>query len=289
MEWGPDPLRVAVSGQRSRREPRVSDACAACRARATGLRCVDTSRRELRMKSIHVLLCCALSAFAGALLCYAVMRTPDADIERFEPAVTSSVDSARHLSVVSDSAGDVSRDASNPLVTASPANAVATSADNTGASTGDTGAQTAPRSSGAGPMPMSDANLRRAEEVIADMRLRSSDVDDLYMLLDNEGRDPDWSDAAEAQLAAFLRTHGGGYHGLEVKPPRCSARVCEIVVVARPGLGTEDAHANWQRLLGEMFSQPWFRNGFVDERMGMTLKDGSPVYVTNFVRAEPAP
>jgi hypothetical protein len=241
------------------------------------------------MKPIHVLLCCALSAMAGALLCYSVMRTPQSDIARLEVAVASSRDSARHFAAVSDGAGEVSHAAGDAAVTASRANAAATSADSIGGSNGDTRAQTAPRSSGAGPMPMSDANLRRADEVIADMRLRSSDVDDLYTLLDNEGRDPDWSDAAEAQLVAFLRTHGAGYHGLEVKPPRCSARVCEIVVVARPGLGTEDAHANWQRLLGEMFSQPWFRNSFVDERMGMTLKEGSPVYVTNFVRADPAP
>ncbi|MEF3083690.1 hypothetical protein V3391_15845 [Luteimonas sp. SMYT11W] len=33
----------------------------------------------------------------------------------------------------------------------------------------------------------------------------------------------------------------------------------------------------------------WFHNSFVDPRMGMTSKDGSPVYVTNFVRADQAP
>lgn len=131
--------------------------------------------------------------------------------------------------------------------------------------------------------------MRRAADAITGMRLRDSDLDDLYTLLENEGRDAAWSDAAEAQLVAFLRTHGGGYDGLEVMPPRCSANVCELVAVAQPGLGTEAAHANWQRLLGVMYGQDWFRSAFVDQRMGMTGQGGSAIYVTNFMRADPAP
>ncbi|MDR7192386.1 hypothetical protein [Luteimonas terrae] len=136
---------------------------------------------------------------------------------------------------------------------------------------------------------MSDDNLRRVQDVITDMRLRDSDMDDLYTLLDHEGRDAAWSDAAEAQLMAFLRMHGAGYDGLEVKPPRCSASACEMIAVAQPGLGTEAAHANWQRLLGVMYAQDWFRNTFADQRMGMMRKDGSAIYVTNFMRADPGP
>ncbi len=241
------------------------------------------------MKPIQVLLCCALSASAGALLCYAVMRTPDADLGRPAAGQPSPGDTVRLPAEVGAGSRDVSRPSGTAAGAASPASAMATMAHDTAASARDPGPRIAPPSSGAGPMPMSDANLQRAADVIADMRLHNSDLDDLYTLLDNEGRDPAWSDAAEAQLVAFVRTHGGVYTGLEMKPPRCSARVCEIVVVARPGLGTEDAHANWQRLLGEMFAQPWFRNSFVDPRMGMTSKDGSPVYVTNFMRADQVP
>lgn len=248
------------------------------------------------MKPVNVLLCCALSAVAGALLCYAVLRTSGAAIgpaaagPENTPPVSSPVDrlpnDARAAAVAGDRAA--SQRAANAGGAASdvPTGGASTAS---GTALGDQRVRGAPRASGAGPMPISDENLRRADGVIAEMRLHDSDLDDLYTLLDTEGRDAAWSDAAEAQLVAFLRTHGGGYDGLEVKPPRCSASVCEMIAVAQPGLGTDAANANWQALLGELFGQTWFGNTFDSQSMGVMPRDGSAVYVSTFLRKAPAP
>ena len=241
------------------------------------------------MKPHNVLLCCALSAMAGALLCYAVLRSPHADAGRAVAAGAPSIDEVAQLDAATPgSAPDTTRSAGNATGVVSRTRAAAAPADSTGSLAGHTRTNAATRASRAGPMPMTDENLRRAGNVISELRLHNSDMDDLYMLLDHEGRDAAWSEAAEAQLTAFLRTYGAGYDGLEVKPPRCSASACEMVAVAQPGLDTQAAHANWQRLLGVMYGQDWFRNTFVDQRMAMMIKDGSAIYVTNFMRADPA-
>lgn len=248
------------------------------------------------MKPVNVLLCCALSAMAGALLCYAVLRTSGAPIGPAAtgpgntPPVSLPVDRLPNDAGAAAVAGG--RAASQSAAgAAGAASDVPTGGASTASGTalGDQRVRAAPRASGAGPMPISDENLRRADGVIAEMRLHDSDLDDLYTLLDTEGRDAAWSDAAEAQLVAFLRTHGGGYDGLEVKPPRCSASVCEMIAVAQPGLGTDAANANWQALLGELFGQTWFGNTFDSPRMGVMPKDGSAVYVSTFLRKSPAP
>ncbi|MDR6992925.1 hypothetical protein [Luteimonas sp. 3794] len=239
------------------------------------------------MKPPHVLLCCLLSAMAGALLCYGLMSTSSAPgASPVIGAVPSSADVEAQAAVPDEGAHDALGRGLQATGAASEMGQGALRSEGGPSGAFDPRTRAPAPASGTGPRPMSDANLRRVDDVIAEMRLRDSDMNDLYTLLDNEGRDADWSEAAEAQLAAFLRTHAGAYVGLEVKPPRCSVSVCEIAAVAQPGLDTQAAHADWQRLLGVMFAQTWFPATFTDPRMGMTTRDGSAVYVTQLVRVE---
>ncbi|VXC02537.1 exported hypothetical protein [Luteimonas sp. 9C] len=247
------------------------------------------------MKSTHVLLCCALSAIAGALICYAALRTWESASGQAAtaPAQTAAmVRSVEGAPNATDVAASIDSLAPSPEAGRAAGGAADTSAGAVPTTAGvvfDPRARAARPASGAGPMLISDANLRRADAVVAEMRLHDSDLDDLYTLLDGEGRDAAWSDAAEAQLVAFLRTHGGGYDGLEVKPPRCSTSVCEMIAVAQPGLGTDAANANWQALISTLFGQDWFRNTFDSPRSGVVIRDGSVIYISTFLRQASVP
>lgn len=137
-----------------------------------------------------------------------------------------------------------------------------------------------------GPASMTTENGARVRSVVDELRARDPHLDDLYTLLEREGRDPAWSDAAEAQLAAFVRDRGAHLTDLQLEAPRCSVTVCELLAIARPGLDTEAARANWQRLLGDLFSQDWFGRTFEDPRMAMTVRDDAVVYVTTLTRAD---
>jgi len=231
------------------------------------------------MKPRYVLLSLAVAAAVGALLWWVIVRTPDVP-EGAIAVPSTEVGAQDGRRPAARAAGDSDApasddDAASPIV----------------AEPGDAAAPT-PRAHAAsiardGPAPMSADNAQRVAGVIARMRQHDPHLDDLLTLLENEGRDDVWSDAAEAQLAAFLRTHGARHVDLEVLPPRCSATVCEMVAVAKPGLGTDVASADWQRLLADLYGQDWFGAVFVDPRMGMTIDAGSVVYVTTLLRADP--
>jgi len=239
------------------------------------------------MKPGHVLLYLATAVTVGALFWWWAVREPGTTGDHRGGAIAAS---SADIAQAPEDAGPSNAAAQAPMAGGgvSPADSTASvprTPDGAPVRTGDPGPTAAPAG---GPRPMSADNERRVAEAIPDMRLRDDHMDDLYTLLEGEGREPAWSDAAEERLAEFLRTHGAGYVALEVSPPRCSATVCEMTAVARPGSGTDVPNANWQRLLGEMYGQDWFQRDFVDQRMTMTIVDGSALYVTTFMRAEPS-
>lgn len=139
-------------------------------------------------------------------------------------------------------------------------------------------------SAGAGPRALSSDGAQRIASAVAAYREHDTDFADMQYLLENEARDDAWAEAVEARIAAFLQAEAGGYSGLEIAPPRCSATVCRVAATALPGLDTEAPEANWQRLMSRMQNQPWFAATFIDMQLLVTQRGDAIVYVGTYLR-----
>ena len=116
--------------------------------------------------------------------------------------------------------------------------------------------------------------------------LRKSDplFDDLYKLLESEGRDENWSSIIEDSFNASLRANGRGYGGLEVSEPRCSKSICYISAVARPGTSSRSSNSDWQRLIQSAYTEPWFAEKFVDASTTLGGDQRGTIYISFFER-----
>ena len=133
-----------------------------------------------------------------------------------------------------------------------------------------------------GPRTLTMANERRLDALAADLARREPRQRDFLQLAKSEERDPNWSGNMERMLQASIQNHGSGLTGLEVGVPYCSRTLCKLV--ATGGRSTEDANANWQRLMGAVMSEPWFGQNFDDASTSVTGDAKGVMYITYFVR-----
>ncbi|KGQ18339.1 hypothetical protein LF41_1338 [Lysobacter dokdonensis DS-58] len=100
--------------------------------------------------------------------------------------------------------------------------------------------------------------------------------------MNSESIDKAWADDAERQLALSVRALGNNQPALQVSEPECFTSVC--VLMATGGHSTEQANADWQRLIYTVADEPWFRAGFVDLSTTLRADPGGTLYVTYLLR-----
>lgn len=133
-----------------------------------------------------------------------------------------------------------------------------------------------------GPLPMTVANVDRlhrfAEEAAADIGGNAEP----WMRINSEPVDHAWADPLARQLADRLRVVGHAQTALQLADPRCFSSVC--VVMANGGWSSEEANANWQRLLYTVAEERWFQENFKDISTSMRAEEKGTMYVTYLLR-----
>jgi hypothetical protein len=134
------------------------------------------------------------------------------------------------------------------------------------------------------PSPISREGQVRVTAMGEDLRKADPLFNDLYTLLETEGRDANWSSTIEDSFNASLRANGRGYGGLEVSEPRCSKSICYISAVVRPGASAKANNTDWQRLILNAYNEPWFAENFVDARTTVGGDKRGAIYISFFER-----
>ncbi len=159
-------------------------------------------------------------------------------------------------------------DASNPSVSAAPA------------------ASALPALGGARAraQPLSAEGERRLDKFLAGLRATSTDAQDYETLGRSEPADPDWSPRLEALIQQAIDRHAHEFGRLEIGRPRCSKSLCMLTAVATTRNPQQLAQADYQRLVGHMMQEPWFRESFFDASTTMASDATGLVYVSYFIR-----
>ena len=133
-----------------------------------------------------------------------------------------------------------------------------------------------------GPRPLSPSNEKRLELFANQMAEDNGRFRDFYTLARAEAADPEWSEAIEMQIQQSVAIHGAKFTGIQTKTPHCSRTVC--MLVATGGAGTEVANADWQRLMGMVMSETWFRENFSDTQTSVHPDRNEVLYISFFIR-----
>ena len=133
-----------------------------------------------------------------------------------------------------------------------------------------------------GPALLSLSNERRLDVFSKDLALQSPAHSDLRDLGLNETQDPEWSDQVERLIQESVQRHGTGMTGLQASLPHCTQTVCELM--ATGGFSSEATNADWQRLMGFVMNEPWFREHFIDTRTSVGGDAQGVMYISYFIR-----
>jgi len=133
------------------------------------------------------------------------------------------------------------------------------------------------------PSPMSEASRQRVATASKQLAEQDPALGDLVDLAAHEQPDPSWSPRIETALGASLYQHTAqAAGGLELGGIRCTATVCQLSAIG--GQATDDPNADWQRIVGEVMSEPWFAQQFDDVSTSVTHDGTGVVYLTHLVR-----
>lgn len=134
------------------------------------------------------------------------------------------------------------------------------------------------------PVAMSEQSRKRVAAMNDRLSAASPKFSDLYELFEAEEVDPQWSKAMEQNFDIALRSYTRGYHGLEIDEVRCSRSICYVSAAVKSGaLDTAD-NTDWQRLISNIYSEPWFLDNFMDARTTLGGDDKGAIYISTFER-----
>lgn len=125
---------------------------------------------------------------------------------------------------------------------------------------------------------------RRVDKFLAGLRTASSDAKDYETLGRSEPADPDWSPRLETLIEQMIERHAREFGHLEISKPRCSRSLCMLTAVATTRNPPQLAQADFQRLVGYMMQEPWFRESFFDASTTMAADATGDVFVSYFIR-----
>lgn len=134
------------------------------------------------------------------------------------------------------------------------------------------------------PSKMSEENGRRVAAMQKDLMLNNALYDDLLKLAKSEPADPNWSPQMESNFYDAFREHAGGYGGLELSDVRCTASICYMSATVASGTPSTATSADWQRLEGRVFSEPWFSESFMDINSIMGGDANGTIYISIYLR-----
>ena len=137
---------------------------------------------------------------------------------------------------------------------------------------------------GAAPRPITPEGEARIDALLAGLR-RTDDATarDYELLARSEPSDPDTSPRLESLIQQVIDRHAGELGQLEITRPRCSKSLCMFAAVSHVPQ-TRHAQADYSRLTGHMFAEPWFREAFFDQRTTVHGDRQGVVYVSYFIR-----
>ena len=136
----------------------------------------------------------------------------------------------------------------------------------------------------AGARPLSAEGERRLEKFLAGLRNASTDAKDYETLRRSEPADPDWSPRLEALIQRTIDRHAGEFGQLEIGRPRCSRSLCMLTAVAIARNPQSPGPGDYQRLVGYMMQEPWFRESFFDASTTVATDATGNVFVSYFIR-----
>ncbi|MCH6482045.1 hypothetical protein MMG85_00470 [Pseudoxanthomonas sp. LH2527] len=137
---------------------------------------------------------------------------------------------------------------------------------------------------GAAPRPITPEGEARIEALLAGLR-RTDDATarDYELLARSEPSDPDTSPRLESLIQQVIDRHARDLGQLDITRPRCSKSLCMLAAVSHVPQ-TRHAQADYSRLTGHMFAEPWFREAFFDQRTTVHGDRQGVVYVSYFIR-----
>lgn len=136
----------------------------------------------------------------------------------------------------------------------------------------------------AGVRPLSVEGERRVSKFLAGLRTTSTDAKDYETLGRSEPADPDWSPRLEALIQQVIERHAREFSRLEISRPRCSKSLCMLTAVATTRNPQQLAQTDFQRLVGHMMQETWFRESFFDASTTVAGDASGDVYVSYFIR-----
>jgi hypothetical protein len=131
---------------------------------------------------------------------------------------------------------------------------------------------------------LSTEGERRVEKFLAGLRIASSDARDYETLGRSEPADPDWSPRLEALIQQTIERHAHEFGHLEISRPRCSKSLCMLTAAGTTRNPHLLAHADFQRLVGHMMQEPWFRASFFDASTTVAGDSTGNIYASYFIR-----
>lgn len=132
--------------------------------------------------------------------------------------------------------------------------------------------------------PLSPEGERRVEEFLAGLRTSSSNAKEYETLGRSEPADPDWSPRLETLIQQVIERHAHEFGRLEISHPRCSRSLCMLTAVTSSRNPQHVGRTDYQRLVGYMMQEPWFRESFFDASTTMAVDTTGTVYVSHFIR-----
>jgi hypothetical protein len=136
----------------------------------------------------------------------------------------------------------------------------------------------------AGPRPMTPEGEARIEALLAGLR-RTDDAttQDYELLARSEPSDPDSSPRLESLIQQVIDRHARDLGHLEITRPRCGKTLCMLAAASHVPQ-TQHPQADFSRLTGHMFAEPWFREAFFDQQTTVHSDRRGVVYVSYFIR-----
>jgi len=136
----------------------------------------------------------------------------------------------------------------------------------------------------AGAQPLSAEGERWLDTFLTGLRAASADARDYETLGRSEPADPEWSPRLEALIQQAIDRQAHEFGRLEIGRPRCSRSLCMLTAVATTRNPQQLAQADYQRLVGYMMQEPWFRASFFDARTTVAADATGGVFVSYFIR-----
>lgn len=136
----------------------------------------------------------------------------------------------------------------------------------------------------AGPRPMTPEGEARIEALLAGLRRTEDATTRGYKLLArSEPSDPDSSPRLESLIQQVIDRHARELGQLEISRPRCSRSLCMLAAASHVAQ-TQHPQADFSRLTGHMFAEPWFSEAFFDQQTTVHSDRRGVVYVSYFIR-----